>query len=199
MPPRPRRRREGHPIEGFPNAKSWRLTNRYVQFYGALEMLNHHFDNYLLPREPEEAAMTRVILALQNILEYETELVIAGVASRSSDPRDRELQSRIEKGQANSQEKFKRLLQKGLISQAEYDVMDAIRDIRNEHAHWRPSAAKRKLKYFGTPLLTSKAVKRILMDVQPIVEKLRGISESKETLAVIPWPSFFDEFDRAVP
>jgi hypothetical protein len=57
----------------------------------------------------------------------------------------------------------------------------------------RPSATKRKLKYFGTPLLTSKAVKRILMDVQPIVEKLRGISGSKETLAVIPWPSFFDE------
>ena len=85
---------------------------------------------------------------------------------------------------------------KSLISKTEYEVMDAIRDILNEHAHWRPSATKRKLKYFGTPLLTSKAVKRILMDVQPIVEKLRGISGSKETLAVIPWPSFFDELDR---
>jgi hypothetical protein len=191
---RPRRRRdEGRPIEGLPNAKTIRIRKRYLQFYMALEMLNHHFDNWLLPREPEEAAMTRVILALQNILEYETELVIAGVASRSADPRDRELQSRIGKGRASFQEKFKRLLQKGLISQAEYDVMDAIRDIRNEHAYWRPSDAKRRLKYFGTPLLTRKALKRILMDVQPIVEKLRGISGSRETLAVIPWPGFFDE------
>jgi hypothetical protein len=158
-----------------------------------LALINHHFDNWLLPREPEEAAMTRVILALQNILDYETELVIAGAASRSSERRDRELQSRIEKDQATFQEKCKWLQKKSLISKTEYEVMDAIRDIRNEHAHWRPSATRRKLKYFGTPLLTSKAVKRILMDVQPIVEKLRGISGSKETLAVIPWPSFFDE------
>jgi hypothetical protein len=197
MAPRPRRRRyEGHPIEGLPNAKSFRLRKPYQQFYSTLGMLNHHFDNWLLPREPEEAAMTRVILALQNILEYETELVIAGVASRSSDRRDRDLnlQTRIEKGQATFQEKCKwLLLKKSLISKTEYEVMDAIRDIRNKHAHWRPSATKRKLKYFGTPLLTSKAVKRILMDVQPIVEKLRGISGSKETLAVIPWPSFFGE------
>jgi hypothetical protein len=34
------------------------------------------------------------------------------------------------------------------------------------------------------------------LDVQPIVEKLRGISGSKETLAVIPGPSFFAELDR---
>jgi hypothetical protein len=106
------------------------------------------------------------------------------------------LQSRIEKGQASFQEKCKWLLKKSFISETEYKVMDAIRDIRNEHAHWRPSATKRKLKYFGTQLLTSKAVKRILLDVQPIVEKLRGISGSKETLAVIPWPSFIDQLDR---
>ena len=81
MAPRPRRRRhEGRPVEGFPNAKSFRGRKPYLQFYFTLDMLNHHFDNWLLPREPEEAAMTRVILALQNILEYEIELVIAGAA-----------------------------------------------------------------------------------------------------------------------
>jgi hypothetical protein len=71
--------------------------------------------------------------------------------------------------------------------------MDKIREIRNEHIHWRPSARRRKLKYFDTALLTRKAVRQILMDVQPIVEKLRGISGSSETLAVIPWPGFFDK------
>jgi hypothetical protein len=125
----------GHEKLHVSHAKTLRIRKRYLQFHSALDSLNHYFDNWLLPREPEEAEMTRVILALQNILEYETELAIAGIASRSTDLRDRELQSRIEKGQASFQEKFKRLLQKGLISQAEYDVMDAIRAIRNEHAH----------------------------------------------------------------
>jgi hypothetical protein len=41
--------------------------------------------------------------------------------------------------------------------------------------------------------MTRNALQQILMDVQPIVEQLRGISGSKETLAVIPWPGFFDE------
>jgi hypothetical protein len=191
---RPRRRRhEGRPIEGLPNAKTFRIRKRYLQFYSALEMLNHHFDNWLLPREPEEAAMTRLILALQTILEYETELVIAVVASRSSNPRDHKLQSRIEEDYASFKGKFQWLLDKDLISKTDYDVMDEIREIRNKHAHWRRSATRRKLKYFGIPLMTRKALSQILMDVQPIVEKLRGVSGSRETLAVIPWPGFFDK------
>jgi hypothetical protein len=188
-----RRRREGRPIEGFPNAKTLRIRKPYLRFHSALDLLNHHFDNWLLPREPEEAAMTRVILALQNILEYETELVIAVVTSRSANPRDRKLQSRIEEDYASFKDKFTWLRAKGLISKADEKVMEEIRKIRNKHAHWRPSATRRKLKYFDTALLTHKAVRQILMDVQPIVEKLRGMSGSRETLAVIPWPGFFDE------
>jgi hypothetical protein len=119
--------------------------------------------------------------------------VIAVVALRSSNPRDRKLQSRIEEGYASFKEKFKWLRDKDLISKTDYDVMDEIREIRNKHAHWRPSATRRKLKYFGIPLMTRKALSQILMDVQPIVEKLRGVSGSRETLAVIPWPGFFDK------
>jgi hypothetical protein len=70
--------------------------------------------------------------------------------------------------------------------------MDAIREIRNEHIHWRPSATRRKLKYFGIPLLTRRAVKQILCDAQPIVAKLRGISGSTDKFGVIP-PGYFDE------
>jgi hypothetical protein len=191
---RPRRRREeGRPIEGRPNAITLRIRQPYLRFFIAVERLNHYFDNWLLPREPEEAAMTRVILALQNILEYEIELVIAVVTSRSANPRDRKLQSRIEEGYASFKEKFTWLRAKGLISKADEKVMEEIRKIRNKHAHWRPSATRRKLKYFDTALLTRKAVRQILMDVQPIVEKLRGMSGSRETLAVIPWSGFFDE------
>jgi hypothetical protein len=107
---RPRRRRdEGRPIEGFPNTKAFsiRFRKRYLQFYGALDMLNHHFDNWLLPREPEEVAMTRVILALQNILEYEIELAIAVAASRSSKRRDRNFQRRIEEDYVTFKSKFR--------------------------------------------------------------------------------------------
>ena len=57
---------------------------------------------------------------------------------------------------------------------------------------------RRKLKYFDTSLLTRKAVTQILLHVQPIVEKLRSISGSKEMLAVIP-PRFFDEDQWELP
>jgi hypothetical protein len=192
---RPRRRRdEGRPIEGLPNAITLRIRKPYLKFFWALESLNYHFDNWLLPREREEVAMTRVILALQNILEYESELAIALIASRSSNPRDRHFQTRIEGGYVSFKSKFEWLLRKRLISKTDYDVMDEIRNIRNEHIHWRPSVTRRKLKYLDHgPLLTRKAVKQILLDVQPIVEKLRGISGSRETLSVIPWRGFFDE------
>lgn len=195
---RPRRRRfEGRPIEGAgKNARSLRPRKNHLQFYSALSGLNYHFDNWLLPREREEAAMTSVILALQNILEYETELAILSTVSPNSSRRDRKLKKGIQERRASFTTKFEWLRDKRLISRADVQVMEAIRDIRNEHAHWRPSATRRELKYFGTPLLTSKAVKQILLDVQPIVEKLRGISGSKETLAVIPGPSFFAELDR---
>jgi hypothetical protein len=193
MADRPKRRRyEGRPIEGRPNAKVMRIRKRFFQFDAALDRLNYHFDNGLLPREPEEVAMMRVILALQNILEYETELAIAAVASRSPKGRhDRFLKS-IEEGYASFKSKFEWLLNKGLLSKTDTKVMEEIRKIRNEHAHWRPSATRRRLKYFGTPLLTSRAVKQILLDVQPIVANLRGISGSTEKLSVIPPGLYFD-------
>ncbi len=169
------------------------MTNAaFIQFNGMLAYLAMYFDDRLLPREPEEAAMTRVLLALQNILEYESELAIAVIASRSSNRRDHLFQSRIEEGYVTFKSKFEWLLKKSLISKTDYEVMDAIRNIRNEHTHWRPSPTRRKLKYFGTPLLTRRAMKRMLLDVQPIVEKLRGISGSTEMFGVIP-PGYFDE------
>jgi hypothetical protein len=169
-----------------------RIRKRFFQFDAALRRLNHHFDNELLPREPEEAAMMRVILALQNILEHETELAVTAVASRSPKGRhDRFLKS-IGEGYASFKSKFEWLLNKGLLLKPDAKVMDVIRKIRNEHAHWRPSATRRKLKYFGTPLLTSRAVRQILLDVQPIVVNLRGISGSTEKLSVIPPGLYFD-------
>jgi hypothetical protein len=40
MAPRPRRRRyEGRPIEGLPNAKTFRIKKRYLQFHSALAVL----------------------------------------------------------------------------------------------------------------------------------------------------------------
>src|SRR5262249_40998119 len=162
-------------------SRQYRLPISFLRFHGMLAQLDHYFDDQLLPREPEDAVMTRIILAMQNILEYETERAIAAVASHSSKPRDRDFQRKIEEGYVSFKSKFEWLRKGRLISKADEKVMDAIREIRNEHAHWRPSATRRKLKFFNSPLLTRKTVQHILTDVQPIVEKLRGISGSKDT------------------
>jgi hypothetical protein len=161
-------------------------------FYLKLGVLNHYFDNWLLPREPEDAIMTRVILALQNILEREIELVIAAVASRSPNREDRDFHSRIQQGYGSFKSKFEWLFKKGLITKPDKGIMEAIRKIRNEHVHWRPGVTRHKLTYFGAPLLTRKAVNQILSDIQPIIQNLRRISKNRETLSVIP-PRFFDD------
>jgi len=157
-----------------------------------LGYLDIYFDNRLLPREPEEAAMMRIILSVQNILEYESELAIAVVTSQSSNPRDHHFQSRIKGGYVTFKSKYEWLLKKNLILKPDYDVMDVIREIRNEHVHWRPSVTRRKLKYFETPLLTRRAVKQMLLDAQPIVVKLRVISGSREVFGLYP-PGYWDE------
>jgi hypothetical protein len=71
-----------------------------------------------------------------------SELAIAVIASQSSNPRDHHFQRRIEEGYVAFKSKFE--CEEGPRLEDGYDVMDAIREIRNEHIHWRPRSLERR-------------------------------------------------------
>ncbi|HEV8715472.1 MAG TPA: hypothetical protein VGX03_21910, partial [Candidatus Binatia bacterium] len=45
--------------------------NSHMAFLGQLSYLAEYLNSRLLPQDPEEAHMARIVLNLQNILEYE--------------------------------------------------------------------------------------------------------------------------------
>lgn len=167
-------------------------TRASQRFRGELLVLDHYLDTWVLPQEPEDARMTRIILTLQNILEHEIESAISAFAASRGEHQVKQFQNSIEQGYVSFKSKFEWLFKKVLITEAEQKVMDEIRKIRNEQVHSRSTKTRRKLKYLGTALLTRKAVRQIVLDVQQLVDKLRGISGSKETRGIIP-PRFFDD------
>jgi hypothetical protein len=57
-------------------------TERYRRFHGELEYFSNYLDTRLLPREPEEATMCRILMNLQNLLEHEAELAVTANAHR---------------------------------------------------------------------------------------------------------------------
>ena len=167
-------------------------TKAFRRFRGELLVLDHYLDCWALPQESEETTMARIILILQNILEHEIELVIASKVKGTGENEDIEFANRIEEGYVSFKSKFEWLFNKALITDTEKQIMDEIRKVRNEQVHARPTQKRRKLKYFDKQLMTRKALRQILTDVQPLVEKLRTISGSKERRGIIP-PRFFDE------
>jgi hypothetical protein len=167
-------------------------TRASQRFRGELLVVDNYLDTWVLPQEPEEATMMRIILNLQNIMEHEIELAIASTAERSEKEKDKRFQERIEQGFVSFKSKFQGLSKRRLITETEADVMEEIRRVRNEQIHSRPTEKRRKLKYFDSPLLTRKALERILLDVQPLVGKLCRISGTAKQRAIIP-PHFFDE------
>ena len=58
-------------------------TRAYTTFLGQLDYLNTYLNSRLLPRHPEEVCVATIIVNLQNVLEYELELVIADYVSRA--------------------------------------------------------------------------------------------------------------------
>jgi hypothetical protein len=94
--------------------------------------------------------------------------------------------AKLEQGHLSFKSKFEWLFGKAVITESDRRVMDEIRRIRNEQVHSRPTGRRPKYKYSGIPLMTRKALRQLLIDVQPLVEKLRRTSGSKETRGVIP-------------
>jgi len=167
-------------------------TKAFRRFRGELLVLDHYLDTWALLQESEETTMARIILILQNILEHEIELAIASKVKGTGENEDIEFASKIEQGYVSFKSKFEWLFNKTLITETDKQIMDEIRKLRNEQVHSRPTKKRRKLKYFDIQLMTSRTLRQVLTDVQPLVEKLRDISGSKEKRGIIP-PRFFDE------
>lgn len=167
-------------------------TRGWQRFRGELLVLDDYLNTWVLPQESEDTRMARIILNLQNILEHESELAISSLAKRSGNAKDQQFEEKLEQGYFSFKSKFEWLFGKAVITESDKRVMDEIRRIRNEQVHSRPTERRPKYKYFDIPLMTRKALRQLLIDVQPLVAKLRSASGSKDTRGIIP-PRFFDE------
>lgn len=167
-------------------------TRAWRRFRGELLVLDDYLDTWVIPQETEETRIARITLNLQNLLEHESELAIASIARRSGRSEDSDFENAIEQGYVSFKSKFEWLFKKGVITESDRKVMDEIRRLRNDQVHSRPTKTRPKFRYFDIPLMTRKALRQVLVDVQPVVEKLRTISGNQDKRGVIP-PRFFDE------
>lgn len=158
----------------------------YMSFIGELSHLEMYLNTRLLPQEPEEAYMARILLNLQNILEYELELVIAQFVAENSSRRNQDFLDSILTGFVSFKKKFGWAHSKRLLTKREYDVMEEIRKIRNTQTHSRPTLKRIKHKYFDNSLISRAALIGLFTDVNNIVLKLRTLSGNSEKWEIIP-------------
>ncbi len=164
----------------------------YISFIGELSHLEMYLNTRLLPQEPEEAYMARVLLNLQNILEYELELVIAHFVAENSSRRNQAFLESIQTGFVSFKKKFDWVHSKRLLTKREYDIMEEIRKIRNKQTHSHPTLKRIKHKYFDKSLITRAALIALFTDVNNIVLKLRTLSGNSEKWEIIP-PGYAEE------
>ena len=167
-------------------------TKAYTIFRGELIYLADYLNSRLLPQDPEEVLATAIMLNLQNILEYELELVIANYVIANKTAKNQSFLEKINSGFVTFKTKFEWALAKKLISKNERDVMEQVRSIRNDQIHARPKSKRTKYKYFGQQLLTRKAIAQLFTDVNNLTLRLRSISGNKEKWPVIP-PGYAEE------
>jgi hypothetical protein len=164
----------------------------YVAFVGEISYLEKYLNTRLMPQEPEDASMTRLLLALQNILEYEIELAIASFVKVNPAKKNRSFLAEIQTGFVSFKSKFTWARARKLITDDEHDIMEEVRLIRNAQTHARPSSRRPKYKYFGKSLLLRRSLIALFTDVNGIVLGLRKLSGNKERWEVIP-PGLADE------
>jgi hypothetical protein len=167
-------------------------TRRYSTFTGELGYLELYLNTRLLPKDPEESQMAAVILNLQNIFECELESAIADFVSKTATAKNQAFLTQIHSGFVAFKTKFEWAMEKNLLSQADRDVMEQIRLIRNAQTHARPTDKRVKHEYFGIQLMTRAAIIRMFTDANKLVLKLRSLNGSTEKWQVIP-PGFGEE------
>jgi hypothetical protein len=164
----------------------------YTAFMGQLWYLEMYLTSRLLPQDPEEIFVATIILNLQNVVEYELELVIADYVRTNKSEKTKSFLKQIQSGFVSFKTKFEWALTKQLITSSEWDVMEQIRTIRNDQIHARPTTKRVKYKYFEKQLLTRAGIAHLFTDVNNLVVRLRSISGNKEKWPVIP-PGYAEE------
>ena len=136
--------------------------------------------------------MVRILMSLQNILEYEAELAIALKAPVVGTVRAKKLLARMGQGYVSFKSKCDWLLKQSLISEQGWTIIEEVRRLRNALVHVRPSPARRKHTYRRRPLLTRNTLRMLLVDTEHVLRALRAISGNKCDWATVP-PGYASE------
>ena len=180
-------------------------TESFQRFLGKLSFLGKYLENRLLPTEPEHILMRGIILNFQNLLENESEELINYYVHSHPVAANQRFKDRMDNGFMSFKSKFEWLYSKGLISNCERDVMEEIRVLRNGNIHARPSEGRQRFQYFGKPMLTNDSLKKIFVDIEKVLQKLRMQSGRESDWGTVPpgyasemnWPqSAIDVFDK---
>ena len=167
-------------------------TDAYTAFLGQLLYLESYLNSRLLPQDPEEIHVTSIMLNLQNVLEYELELVIANYVATNNSKTNKSFLENIQSGFVSFKTKVEWARARKLIAKTDSHVMEQIRQIRNEQVHARPTTKRVKHKYFDKQLMTRAAIVQLFTDVNALVLSLRLKSGNKEKWPVIP-PGYAEE------
>jgi len=172
-------------------------TKRYYDFKGELTYFLNYLSRRLLPSEPEERTMQGIILILQNLLEHELEALIAHVVESRGDDGDREFQQRIVEGYVSFKTKYEWLRARGLIDQNAFDILEEVRVVRNALVHSLPAQGRRRVCYQGFPLLTQRSVRKLFLDVELTLRKIREPAGRSSRWMTVP-PGYASELAWSV-
>jgi hypothetical protein len=134
-----------------------------------------HLDCHLLPSDPEEALMARILMNLQNLLEQETEVLM-----------------RVKIPVVSFKGKYDLLRRRYLIRSEEWTIMDEIRRLRNAHVHTRTTKKRSKYTYRREPLMTRNALRILLVDAERVLRNLRAQSGAGCRWSTVP-PGYASE------
>jgi hypothetical protein len=158
----------------------------FPKFHGELVYLCDYLNRRVLPKEPEEQEMSQILLALQNVLEYESEKLIRHYVENHQTRCNLEFVEKMEDGFVSFKSKFDWLRRKSLITYGQVNIMEQIRLLRNAHIHVRPISTRQRYKYFNKTLLTTTSLRRMFLDVEKVLQKLRNQSGNQPEWGILP-------------
>lgn len=161
-------------------------TESYRQFVAELFFLHDYLHRRLLPTDPEEIHMRGILVDLQNILEHESEGLIEYFIVHNPNKKNHVFQKKLADGFVTFKAKFEWLKAKGLLSDHDREIMEEIRVLRNAFIHARPTSKRPKYKYFGKALLTRTSVRRLFVDVEIVLKKIRSQSGVTQKWQTVP-------------
>jgi len=164
----------------------------FKKFSVELNCLHTYLESRLLPTEPEERRMRGIILVLANVLEHESEELIRYYVRHHPTEHYEKFVRKMDDGYVSFKSKFEWLRKRSLIDNEEQDIMEEIRVLRNAHAHAKPSERRPRHKYFGRSLLTTTSLRRIFVDVESVLQRLREQSGRKAKWGTAP-PGYASE------